>query len=328
MTTSYRLGGLLLWAAIAALVVNSQASFAQRIKIGGSNQNSNNKKDKDNDDEERVKDKNKDNQNNQNGGSKSNDANTQQKIQQFLDRKQGGQNGQGQGGSNQNRGSNRPGQFPGQFPSQQQQIQKFSQQDDDNNKNFLKLGTWRGDQWQGSRKIDNWTKVFGNNQQPFSSNWYKDHPQAWKYDNNKSNVWVVATLPGVYTWLGWGNMPQQYQADYGNGPQFDPSRYGDWYPLGVYSLMAGEDDMGTRVVQLAIDRRGRIAGNYYDLITNSNYNVSGDVDRQSQRAIWSLNKNQYVRFRASIMRLLQPYGTVTVQLPGGDQRWQFVRLEN
>ena len=52
-------------------------------------------------------------------------------------------------------------------------------------------------------------------------------------------------------------------------------------------------------MQLAIDRHGHIAGNYYDMITDSNYSVSGDIRRQSQRVYWSLNKNQYVRFRAT-----------------------------
>ena len=38
--------------------------------------------------------------------------------------------------------------------------------------------------------------------------------------------------------------------------------------------------------------------------------------------------HKFVRFRAPVYQLLQPYGNVTVSLPGGDQRWQFVRLEN
>ena len=189
------------------------------------------------------------------------------------------------------------------------------------------FGSWKGDQWQGSHKADNWSKAFGH-KKPFSSEWYNDHPRAWRYDNRKSNVWVAATVPGVYTWLNWGSVPQQYQVGYNNGPRFDASLYGEWYPLGVYSLMTGPDDVGTRVLQLAVDRRGRINGNYFDMITDSDHSVSGVIDRQTQRAEWSLNQNQNVQFRANIMRLLQPYGSITVQMPGGEQRWQFVRLEN
>jgi hypothetical protein len=193
-----------------------------------------------------------------------------------------------------------------------------------------KLGRWQGGRWEGTRKADNWAKVFGNNHQLFSSQWYKDHPQAWKYNNNKANVWVVATVPGVYSWLGWGSVPQQYRVEFGRvEQQFDHSHYGDWYPLGVYSLMSGEDDLGSRIIQLAVDRHGHIAGNYFDMIANSDHGISGDISRQSQRAEFWLNRNPNVRFRTSIFQLLQqPYGSITVRLPGGEQRWQFVRLEN
>jgi hypothetical protein len=328
MKMTYRLSVVLLSTMAVVLVTNSQSALGQRFKIsGGSSQSDKDKKDKDSDDEnkdrKKDKDKDKDDQNNQGGNSNKSEKSGPLQIQPFI--KNGpGQNGQGQGGSNKTSAPFKVA-VPGQF-QQQQQGQTF--QDDDDHKNTLKFGMWKGDQWQGPRKIDSWSKVFGNNKQPFSSQWYKDHPQAWKYDNNKSNVWVVATVPGVYSWLGWGNVPPQYGVGFNNGPQFDPSRYGDWYPLGVYSLMTGPDDMGTRVVQLAVDRHGHVAGNYYDMITDSDHGVSGEVQRQTQRVEWTLNKNPNVRFRSSIMRLLQPYGSVTVQLPGGQQRWQFVRLEN
>jgi hypothetical protein len=81
-------------------------------------------------------------------------------------------------------------------------------------------------------------------------------------------------------------------------------------------------------VQLAVDRDGHVAGNYYDMITNSACNVSGDVKRKSQRVNFSLNKNKSITFRAHISQLLQPYGTISANLPGGEQQWQFVRLED
>jgi hypothetical protein len=192
-----------------------------------------------------------------------------------------------------------------------------------------KFGSWRGDRWEGSRKADHWSEVFGGKQRLFSSQWYKDHPQAWKYNNDKSNVWVVATVPGIYSWLGWGAVPQQYVVGYGPTARFDASLYGDWYPLGVYSLMSGGEDMGTRIVQLAVDRHGHIAGNYFDMITNDDKSVSGEIDRQTQRVTFWLNRNPNVHFHTSVYRLLQqPYGSITVHLPGAEQRWQFVRLEN
>jgi hypothetical protein len=311
---------------LLVLVANSRPANAQGFSFGGGNNQNSNQSNRNNDDEEDKNDP------NRQGGRRSQSGN--QGIEQFQQFFPGGQGGQGQGGqgqgnqgpsgSNQFRRSNQQGQFQGQ-QLQNQLFQNWQQ----GNQNGLKIGGWSAGKWQGSHNVEKWTQAFGGNQQPFSSQWYQDHPKAWKYDNNKSSVWIGGTLPGVYSWLGWGNVPQQYRAYYGNNvQQFDPTHYGEWYPLGVFSLMTGPGDPGTRIVQLAVDQHGHIAGNYYDMITNSNYSLSGDIRQQSQRVSWSLNKNPAVRFRASLHQLLQPYGAVTVQLPGGEQQWQFVRLED
>lgn len=316
---------------VALLVVDAgwQPAAAQGFNIGGvkiqSNSSNRNQSNEDDDDDDGS---------NQSGGRRSrsrNQSNNQSNddipsgFQQFIPG-QNIQNGSGQGGqnnSNQLRRSNQQGNF-----SNNAQLQPWQQ----GNQTGFSIGTWNAGQWKGTRDAKKWTQAFGGNQQPFSSQWYKDHPKAWKYDNNNSNanIWIGGTLPGLYTWLGWGNVPQQYRVYYNqnSSSQFNPAHYGQWYPLGVYSLMAGPGDPGTRMVQLAVDQHGHIAGNYYDMITNSNYSLSGDIRRQSQRVSFALNKNQFVRFRAPIYQLLQPYGTLTVSLPGGDQQWQFVRLEN
>ena len=302
--------------ALVVVAGDSRPAAAQGFNIGGLKNQGDNQSDNNKDDDDDDRD-----DSNGQGGRHSQSGNPSDKkgIEQFQQFFPGGQSGQEQGGTNQYRRSNQQGQF---------QNQQFQGQQFQGNQNGLTIGGWNAGKWQGSHKIESWTKQFGGNQQPFSAQWYNDHPKAWKYDNNKANIWVVASMPGVYNWLGWGNVPQQYQGNYGNVPQFDTSNYGNWYPLGVFSLMAGPGDAGTRIVQLAVDRNGRIAGNYYDMITNSSYNVSGDVRQQSQRVSFSLNKNQFIRFRTSVGQLLQPYGSLTVQLPGGEQQWQIVRLEN
>lgn len=272
------------------------------------------------------------NSNTSNNSSSSSNSNTTQQFQQMIQRNKDlklnnqngqGQNNSGQGGSVKIMGPNQGG--PGfKLPNQQADDAKDGKRELANKK----IGAWHGDHWEGTRKVDNWAMVFGNKQKPFSAQWYHDHPQAWKYESKKSNVWVVASVPGVYSWLGWGNVPPQFGVSYGPADRFDPTIYGDWYPLGVYSLMTGPDDVGTRVVQLAVDRHGHLTGNYFDMIANANHNISGDIDRDTQRAEWWLNRNPAVHFHARIYRLLQPFGTITVELPGGEQRWQFVRLED
>lgn len=356
MSKTYRLGVVLLAAAAVVSIASSRSAYCQQFKISGSSNQSDKdkKKDKDKeDDKDRKKDKDKDrdnnNQSNQNGqnnqgqGGNSNDAKktSSSQFQQLMKQGQGqnnqgqGQNLQGQGNQNKFGGNNNKIGIPGQQFQQSQQNQKFKDfkfdDDDDHGHDHKKMafGSWRGDKWEGSNKVGNWAQAFGYKKTSlFGPKWYQDHPQAWKYDNNKANIWVTATVPGIYSWLGWGTMPPQYRAYYANAPMFDASQYGDWYPLGVFSLMSNSDDMGTRIVQLAVDRHGHLAGTYFDMITDAEHSIVGEINRQTQRAEWSLRKNPDVTFRASIYRLLQPYGYVTVQLPGGDQRWQFVRLEN
>jgi len=358
MSKNYRLGWVLASTALVVLVADSRIAFAQRITFGGQSNQSNRDRDKDkdeDDDEDDDEDENRDN-NRSNRSSKSGNR-TQDQINLLLQGGKGGKGGQGgqsgqsgqdgqggrggrggqggQGGSGDNDEDYRQGDF-NQFGrgSRQGQFQSGGQSDfqrlfrpKESSQN-LRIGGWQGDRWQGSRSVKNWGQVFAGGKQPFSSQWYQEHPKAWKYDNNKANIWVTASLPGVYSWLNWGNVPPQYNVGIGNPQPIDLQHYGQWYPLGVYSLMSGPGDMGTRIVQLAIDRRGRIAGNYYDIIADANYSISGEVRQQSQRAYWSLNKNDFIRFKAPLYRLMQPYGYVTVELPGGEQDWQFVRLEN
>jgi hypothetical protein len=326
MNKSVRWMGALAFVAMIA-VVNSRQVAAQgfnldSIKKQVENQQQNNKSNQNKNDDDNDDDNNSNSQGNRRSksGNQSNNQNGQQ-FQQFFPGGQNsqGQNNQGQNNANQFHRSNQQGNNSnnGQFQNWQQ-----------NNQNSLKIGNWNSGKWQGTHDVKKWTQTFSGNQQPFSSKWYKDHPKAWKCDNNNVNFWVGGSLPGVYSWLGWGNVPQQYRRYYGNVPQYERAHYGEWYPLGVFSLMSSPGDPGTRIVQLAVDEHGHISGNYYDMITSANYSLSGDIHQQSQQVNWWLNKNQFVRFRANIYELLQPYGMLTVQLPGGEQQWQFVRLEN
>jgi hypothetical protein len=339
MSKSFRLGVVALSLVLVNVYVESPSAYGQTFKSNSSSQ-----KNRDNDDNDDDDDENQNNDNNNNNNQRANGSNNssrsqrsnQERFEQFqemIQRQRNRQNDEndnqgGQGQNNTGQKGRRQGQFGPQFPFQQGQNEFRRDHDDDDQRTTLRLGNWQGNRWQGPRKIDNWVQAYGSvSGKPFSSQWYQDHPKAWKFDKGEANIWVTASVPGLYKWLGWGNAPPQYSVGYSNQVH-DFSHFGQWYPLGVYSLMAGPGDMGTRIVQLAVDRHGHLAGNYYDLISDSNYSVSGDIRQSSQRAYFALNKNKYLRFRANIYELLQPYGSITVQLPGGDQRWQFVRLEN
>jgi hypothetical protein len=97
--------------------------------------------------------------------------------------------------------------------------------------------------------------------------------------------------------------------------------------LGVYSLLTGPADTGTRVLQLSINQQGYLRGSYYDMITNDTYNVRGRIDQQTQYAQWSIDTNRQLTFYTPLSQLTEPQGFVNIRLPGGTQQWQVVRME-
>ena len=113
--------------------------------------------------------------------------------------------------------------------------------------NFQQQSNWQQKKWQGPHNVDVWTKQYNNGPKPFSKKWYDDHPKAWYNDHNHwdDNVWIVATVPGVGAWLGWDNYPHNNTVVYDYYPGVnqqqivDPAIFGEWFPLGVYSMMTG-----------------------------------------------------------------------------------------
>lgn len=319
----------ILTAMLIGIAAKRSALAQVKINFGGSNQSSN-KPNNNEDDENRNSRRNR--RNNQ-----SNDNSNTQQFQQFIQGQPGGQNNQG--GSNQqfqNRRSNAQGQFPGSQQFSGQHAQSYQQGQNGLQFGNVQLNDWQTRNWQGSRNVQKWSQTYGNGPQPFSKNWYNNHPKAWhhNHDHWDDHVWVVATTDGVAAWLGWAQ-PRGTRVVYGYHPSgvssqqiYDPNYFGEWYPLGVYSLVTGPYDNGTRMMQLAVDRQGNVAGSYYDLITDTSHNVSGRIYQKSQNVYWTLSSNKNLKFRSSLGQLTQPQGTVIAKLPGGDQQWQLVRLEN
>jgi hypothetical protein len=332
MSTFARFALVGILAAMLVGVASERAALAQiKINFGGSNQSSNQSNNDQNDE-------NQNNRRNRNNKQSDDDSKAQQ-VQQFFQGQQGGQWGQGDNSQQfQQQFQNRRSNGQGQFQSSQKSSGQYSQSFQQNGLQFGngQLGNWQSRNWQGSRNVKQWSQTYGSGTQPFSKKWYDNHPKAWHYDHNHwdDHVWVVATTDGVAAWLGWAQ-PRGTRVVYGYQPSgvssqqiYDPTYFGEWYPLGVYSLVTGPYDSGTRMMQLSVDRHGNVAGSYYDMITDTSHNVSGRVYQKSQHVYWTLSSNQNLKFRSSLGELTQPQGTVVAKLPGGDQVWQLVRLEN
>lgn len=323
-------------------VAYSPATFADKKNNNSSNSDDNNDKDKD-----------KDNQSNQRRGRdrQKDDGNKSNTFQQFQN-SQGNSNKQKdkdkQGSSKNsaviiNNGA-QGGQFQ-KFPQGQNfQKQQFPNGQKLNNtpQNIQLPGVQNKPDWMKQNHHDNkdvkkFVVKFGG-PEPFSNNWYKDHPKAWHYDHHGHDDWKLVTAAGLVGFLGWEAyhsrplviyQPVPYDVLFVSRPGviIDPSR-GEWMPLGQYTLMLGPDDDSTRMLDLAVDRFGHIRGSYYDMVSGVAHNVAGIVDPRSQYAQWSLESNRQLTFYTPMGEMMQPQGSVYVQLPSGErQQWQLVRME-
>jgi hypothetical protein len=105
----------------------------------------------------------------------------------------------------------------------------------------------------------------------------------------------------------------------------------EWLPLGVWALTSedGESD-SNRVLQLAVNKEGVIAGTYYNETTETTVDIEGSVDQETQRAAWRPvdDKNRDIVMETGIYNLtddvtkaLLHYGSEKTQEVG------MVRLE-
>ncbi len=329
MFKATRFGLLFVSFTLIAMLATNYEAYAQGFRI-----NSSNNKDKDENNSNnnqfggrRSNNSNNNKNNNSNNSNSNNEKNkqsNQQKVEQLL---QGGGNNPNKNQPFNNNNGPQGQQFKkGGQGQNDPNVQVFGGNNNNNNQPFNK--NWQQNKWNGSNSIKSWSKQYNNGPQPFTAKWYDDHSNAWHYNHPHSDVWVVATVPGVYSWLGWGDYPRNNNnVVYDNTP-FDPSIYGDWYPVGVYSLITGPYDSGTRIFQISFDRQGNVAGTYYDMVSDSTRKISGRVRRSTQQVDWSVNTNGALTFRTSVDQLFQPQGIVTVDTPGGEQQWQLVRMQN
>lgn len=104
---------------------------------------------------------------------------------------------------------------------------------------------------------------------------------------------------------------------------------GDWKPLGVFALTAGDDQSGNQLFQLAVDKKGTIRGNYYNALTNETKQVSGAVDKKNMRACWTIAGNKNLVYDTGVGNLLKDASPILVHFSKTDTRQcMLVRLKN
>lgn len=167
----------------------------------------------------------------------------------------------------------------------------------------------------------------------FTPSWIGHYPGAWWPGKwaVATTAWAVATWPYASAYCGCSGEPTYY--DYGSNVAYeDGSVYmGDqpvataqeyydqadqiadsgsdstneeWMPLGVFAVIAEEDQTQTdKVLQLALNREGAVRGNFQDMLTDKLTPVSGAVDKSTQRVSLKLEGNDSVIVETGLYNL-------------------------
>jgi hypothetical protein len=178
----------------------------------------------------------------------------------------------------------------------------------------------------------------------FTRDWSRDHRGIWLPPAWFGGVgpWYAPAWDHVAPFVGITDQPLDY--DYGSTAVFqDNSLYlngepvgsaddyaaqalalsaagrdaatGDadqWEPLGVFGLVQTNDTVAQRFFQLGVNKAGVVRGNYYDALADSTQPVYGEVDRKSQRVVWSIGDKKDIVFEAGLNNLTQNETTVLI----------------
>jgi hypothetical protein len=193
----------------------------------------------------------------------------------------------------------------------------------------------------------------------FGQGWYAAHPGAWNPTGwAAGRAWGIATWPAIGSWYGWtaGVPPVYYdygnnvtyqdnQVYYGDQPVASADQYyqqtatlaqsqpapdpkaGDWLPLGVFGLVQGSETNPHYVMQLAVNKAGAVAGNYWDVAGGTSLPIQGAVDKKTQRVAWTVGDNKDTVGETGIYNLTKDEAPALIHL-GKDktQQWTLVRL--
>lgn len=102
----------------------------------------------------------------------------------------------------------------------------------------------------------------------------------------------------------------------------------EWKPLGVFSLVQGDQTNSTTMFQLAINAKGDLAGNYYDMLTDQDQQVHGHLDKKTQRVAFTVGKNTAVVYDCGLGNLMQEQAPILVHFDKSrTEQFLLVRLK-
>lgn len=156
--------------------------------------------------------------------------------------------------------------------------------------------------------------------------WYPSAPVYYDYGTTTvyqgDSVYVDGTV--VATQEEYATQATELAA---SGATATPAPDDQPVPLGVFGMVQGDEKTATQFVQLAVDKQGIISGEYYNGTTDQTEKLSGAVDKETQRAAWTVADRGNIVYEAGIANLTKDETTMLIHY-GKDktQQWILVRI--
>jgi hypothetical protein len=113
------------------------------------------------------------------------------------------------------------------------------------------------------------------------------------------------------------------------GAAATPADDDQWRPLGVYALARSEETTPSTFMSLAIDKGGLLRGTYYDAVSDTTTNMAGKVDKETQKAAWTIGDKQTPVYESGLANLTKPQTTILVHRDGGKvEQMLLVRVDD
>ncbi len=200
-----------------------------------------------------------------------------------------------------------------------------------------------------------------NNYYIFTPGWYHRYPAAWYPPAwAYGSAWIYAPWATLGVWLGCpaggpmyydygtnvtyqnnsiyvngqdaGTSAQYYQQAQSlaqSGASADVSSDEQWMPLGVFAVSETGQKSTNLVLQLAVDKQGVLRGNLTNTKSNTNQVVHGAVNKQTERAAWTVGDDTKTVFDTGIYNLTKDQTPVLVHYGDGQtEKILLVRLDS
>ncbi len=221
--------------------------------------------------------------------------------------------------------------------------------------------------WQGYRNDhrnfinNNWHNHYWNNNHWWGAGYWHNHPHPHYRFGARYNWWAWAAWPAITGWVGSGWTTPIYY-NYGQNVYYDgdtvyygdqvyssaadyaaqaeqiatsapaqPPAEDDWLPLGVFAITQDGESSGadpTMFLQLTVSKQGVIAGSLRNTVTGDVQPIEGMVDRDTQRAAWTVSGQTRPIMETGIGNLTQDTAAALVHFADGTtQQWLLVRMD-